>query len=300
MGNVMNMEIAGVNFAVRCRHPLSTDRLPGTYRQFIKGTISPGEDINVNVRVETGNMPDTGQMTKIFDTGQSWSMFRRNDDYLLSLNFPTVNGQAIWLATFNVLCDDISIYCSDLLMNKENGLTTYFTPLSYPLDQLLLMYMLAGKSGALLHAAGVSMDNRGYIFPGRSGAGKSTLSRLFLGRDTAEMLSDDRIIIRKIDGKFKAFGTPWAGDAGIAENKSFPLYGIFFIHHAEKNMIREIKPREAIEKLMPVTSIPWFDRDVMPQILNFCEELVSNIPAYQLYFKPDTELADFLDKFNAS
>lgn len=300
MENVMNMEIAGINFAVRCRYPLSGDRLPVTYRQFIKGTISPGEDINVNVRIETGNTPDTRQMTKIFDTGQSWSMFRRNDDYLLSLNFPTVNGQAIWLATFNVLCDDISIYCSDLLMDKENGLTTYFTPLSYPLDQLLLMYILAGKSGALLHAAGVSMNNKGYIFPGRSGTGKSTLSRLFLGRDTAEMLSDDRIIIRKIDGKFKAFGTPWAGDAGIAENKSFPLYGIFFIHHAEKNMIREIKPREAIEKLMPVTSIPWFDRDVMPQILNFCEELVSNIPAYQLYFKPDTEVADFLDKFNAS
>ena len=146
----------------------------------------------------------------------------------------------------------------------------------------------------------MSINGRGYIFPGKSGAGKSTLSRLFLGRDTAEMLSDDRIIIRKIDGKFKAFGTPWAGDAGIAENKSFPLYGIFFIHHAEANMIKEIKPKEAMEKLMPVTSIPWFDRDVMPQILNFCEELVSNIPAYQLYFKPDTEVADFLDKFNAS
>jgi hypothetical protein len=297
MENVMNMEIAGVNFAVRCQYPLSGDRLPGTYRQFIKGTISPGKDINVNVRIDTGNMPDTRQMTKIFDTGQSWSMFRRNDDYLLSLNFPTVNSQAIWLATFNVLCDDISIYCSDLLMNKEDSHTNFSTPLSYPLDQLLLMYILAGKSGALLHAAGVSMNNRGYIFPGRSGAGKSTLSRLFLGRDTAEMLSDDRIIIRKIDGKFKAFGTPWAGDAGIAENKSFPLYGMFFIHHAEENMIREIKPREAIEKLLPVTSIPWYDQEIMTKILNFCEDIVYHIPSYELYFKPDFEVVDVLEKF---
>jgi len=300
MENVMNMEIAGVNFAVRCQYPLSGDRLPGTYRQFIKGTISPGKDINVNVRIETGNMPDTRQMTKIFDTGQSWSMFRQNDDYLLSLNFPTVNGQAIWLATFNVLCDDISIYCSDLLMNKETGLTTYFTPLSYPLDQLLLMYMLAGKSGALLHAAGVSMNNRGYIFPGRSGAGKSTLSRLFLGRDTAEMLSDDRIIIRKIDGKFKAFGTPWAGEAGIAVNKSVNLSGIFFITQANSNRIEEIKPQNALERLLPVVSIPWYDKEVMIKILDFCEDLISDVPAYELFFKPDNEVADFLDKFSAS
>ncbi len=299
MENIMHMNIAGVNFSVRCQYPLSTDRLPETYRQFINGIISPGEDINVNVRIETGTMPDTRQMTKIFDTGQSWSMFRRNDDYLLSLNFPTINDQAISLTTFNVLCDNISIYCSDLLMSKENGVTTYFTPLSYPLDQLLLMHILAGKSGALLHAAGFSMDKRGYIFPGRSGAGKSTLSRLFLKRDSAEMLSDDRIIIRKLDGKFKAFGTPWAGDANIAENKSVILNRIFFIHHAGNNIVRELEPKEAIKRLMPVASIPWYDEKAIQNMLAFCEDLVLNIPAYELHFRPDAEVVTFIEDFIA-
>ena len=100
------------------------------------------------------------------------------------------------------------------------------------------------------------MHGRGYFFPGKSGAGKSTLSRLLLGRDNIGMLSDDRVVARKIKGRFEVFGTPWAGDAEIAENKNVPLSGIFFIHHAEENMIKEIKPREAIERLMPVTSIP--------------------------------------------
>jgi hypothetical protein len=149
----------------------------------------------------------------------------------------------------------------------------------------------------LVHAAGININGRCCVFPGRSGAGKSTLSRQFLNGTGAELLSDDRIILRKIDDIFKAFGTPWPGDAGIAENKNFPLYGIFFIHHAGENMIREIKPREAIERLMPVTSIPWYDEKTMSDILSICEDLVFNVPAYDLHFKPDKEVVDYLEKF---
>jgi len=299
MEHVMSMEIAGVHFEARCRYPLSTDRLPETYRQFINESIPAQRDINVNVRIETGAMPDTGQMTKIFDTGQSWSMFRQNDHYFLSLNLPTADGRTIWLATFDEPCDDISIYCSDHLMHRDAGDAAFSTPLSYPLDQLLLMHILAGKRGALLHAAGVAINNRGCIFPGRSGAGKSTLSRLFLKRDTAEMLSDDRIIIRKMNGKFMAFGTPWAGDATIAENKSVALDGLFFIHHAETNRLKELKPKEAVERLMPVTSIPWYDERAVHNMLAFCEDLVLHIPAYELHFRPDHTVVTFLEDFIA-
>ncbi|MBI5848191.1 MAG: hypothetical protein HZB31_09640 [Nitrospirae bacterium] len=297
--NVMQMEIAGVNFAISCRHPLSVDKLAGMYRQFIQGAIPPGGDINVSVSIETGTMPDTRQMTKIFDTGRSWSMFKRDNDYFLSLNVPTTDGQAIWLAAFDIHCATISIYCSDLFLNSESGRTTLSTPLNYPLDQLLLMYILAGRGGALLHAAGLCTDKRGYIFPGRSGAGKSTISRLFLGKSGAEMFSDDRMIVRKIDNTFRAFGTPWAGDASIAENKSVLLDRIFFIHQAKTNLLRELTPKEAIERLMPVTSIPWYDETAFQNILAFCEDLVLNIPAYELHFMPDRSVVTFIENFAA-
>jgi len=295
----MHMDIAGIDFSISCGQPLSVDRLPDTYRQFITGTGVPGGNITVNVRIETGAMPDTAQMTKIFDTGQSWAMFRQNDDYALALNTPAVNGRAIWLAVFNGHCDTISIYCSDQFRAVEEGTSALCTPLAYPLDQLLLMHILADKGGALLHAAGIGINSRGCIFPGRSGAGKSTLSRLFLNRDTAEMLSDDRIIIRKTDGKFRAFGTPWAGDANIAENKSVILERLFFIRHAEANRAVKLTPKEAVERLMPVTSIPWYDEKASLQMLSFCEDLVLHIPAYDLHFRPDNEVVTFLEDFIA-
>ena len=159
------------------------------------------------------------------------------------------------------------------------------------------MYLLSQKQGAIVHAAGMSMHGKGYIFPGRSGAGKSTVSRLLLSCETATMLSDDRIIIRKSDNAFRAFGTPWPGDAGIAENRSSELNGIFFIHHDSENSIKKLPPSEALRRLMPVTSIPWYDEKPMSDILQFCEDLVYAIPAYELFFRPDSSVADFMEKF---
>lgn len=299
MSSETSIEIAGIHFVVTCRDAVLVRNIPDTYTPFYKNEYPDAQLFNVTVSAGPGKLPHTEKTKKIFDSEQSWSMFKDEDQYYLSLDPSAIFEKISCHAHFDKSITEATLY-SETLGRSVNGRPVVHNPFCYPLDQILLMYILSKREGALIHAAGMNINGRGYFFPGKSGAGKSTLSRQFIGQDNMEMLSDDRVAIRKIDNAFRVFGTPWAGDAGIAENKSFPLYGIFFIHHAEKNMIREIKPREAIEKLMPVTSIPWFDRDVMPKILNFCEELVSNIPAYQLYFKPDTEVADFLDKFNAS
>jgi hypothetical protein len=117
------------------------------------------------------------------------------------------------------------------------------------------------------------------------------------GLDDYEFLSDDRIIVRKMDKTFKAFGTPWPGEAGIAVNKNVALSGIFFISQASFNKIEEIKPQRAMERLLPVVSIPWYDKEVLVKILDFCEDLISNVPVYELYFKPDIEVADVFKDF---
>jgi serine kinase of HPr protein (carbohydrate metabolism regulator) len=159
------------------------------------------------------------------------------------------------------------------------------------------MYILARRHGALLHAAGIDINGKGYIFPGKSGAGKSTITRQFAALGDTGLLSDDRIVVRKIEGGFKAYGTPWPGEAGIALNKSVPLAGIFFINHGSANRIREITPKEALARLLPVTSIPWYDREVMDRILTFCEDLISSVPIYELDFKPSVEVVDVFERF---
>jgi hypothetical protein len=296
---LLSLEIAGITIEICSTNLLALSHISPVYQQFIAGPDHPPSDSVVKIALEIGSLPDAGMAEKIFDADQSWSIFFDGNGYLLELKPPPLQ-EPLWVARFDLRFKNTTIYCGRPSVSKENDRLVVMNPFSYPLDQIMLMYILSQEQGALLHAAGMRMQNRACIFPGRSGAGKSTFSRLLLGQDLAKMLSDDRIIVRKIDNVFRAFGTPWPGDAGIAENKSAQLEGIFFIYHGSENRIGELSPQEALRSLLPVVSIPWYDEKPLSDILALCEDLVNSVPAHALHFRPDRSAADFFEKFLAA
>jgi hypothetical protein len=294
MTDKLYMEVAGIGFSIiSANSAIKRNPLPA-YLQFVGRPAQAAGNEVIEINLELGHLPETENMSKIFDSQEAWSMFSDQNNYFLKFS-PRVFNQPLWIARFDRGFNNTTIYCGEPSLSKADG--SVLNPICYPLDQILLMYLLSQREGCLIHSAGFGIRGRGCIFPGKSGAGKSTLSRQFFDVSGGTFLSDDRIIIRKIDNVFRAFGTPWPGDAGIAENRSLPLSGLFFIRHGDKNMIKEIKPKEALERLMPVTSIPWYDEKAMSDMLSFCEDLVLNIPAYELYFRPDKEVVDYFEKF---
>lgn len=295
MSNSLTIEIAGIAFALSCKNAVILQPPGPNYHSFLKKENKSPEAIKIEIRPVDKNMPGTKKMSQIFDSERSWSMFRDTDNYCLVLQ-PPVFQQPLCIAWMNHDFTRITLYYDEKLIYDRERNLTISNPVLYPLDQILLMCFLAKREGVLIHAAGIGFNGKGYIFAGKSGAGKSTLSRQFTHRDSL-LLSDDRIVVRKISDAFKAFGTPWPGDAGIAANKGVSLSGMFFLSHGSSNRIEKIKPQEALEKLLPVTSIPWYDQEMMTQSLVFCEELISRIPAYNLDFKPDTEVVDVLEEF---
>jgi hypothetical protein len=255
------------------------------------------EQVQIFIHPRMEDIWDIAGFDEIFDSGQSWSIFRRDSDYILAINPQEYKTRPLCVAEFARSLKEVNIYCSDVLTRSSNGTSEITNPFTHPLDRLLMMYILAGREGALMHAAAVDMGGKGFVFPGRSGAGKSTLSRAFISADGPMVLSDERTALRRVDGIIRTFGTPWPGEAGIADNGGIPLSGIFFITHKEANKIEELSPREALRRLLPVVSIPWYDTMVMPQILHFCESLISNVPAFELGFLPGGEVVDLLVEF---
>jgi hypothetical protein len=294
----LNIVIADIHFRIRSGNmPLLNDPSRKTYGPFIADRVSSGEGAaSIDITIEARDFPNTGQLIKIFETPDSWSMFRDGDQYFWMDISASLGGKPDYVASFHRRPEKVTVYCGESFVTERDGKKMLMNPIAYPLDQLLLMYALAEREGACMHAAALDLDGKGYLFPGRSGAGKSTIARSFTARNRA-LLSDDRVVVRKIGDKFRCFGTPWAGDAGIAENRSLPLNGIFFIHHGNENRIETITPREAFERLMPVTSIPWYDDKVMPAVLSFCEDLALHVPAYVLHFTPDRRAADLIEGF---
>ncbi len=289
------LEIADILFLIN--HPGSIDirESDPSYRSFFSRRENYNGKADVSIALEYGHVPETKGMIKIFDSEQSWSMYRDGNSYCLRL-YAHNRDKSMLMARMDSDFTNVHIYCGDEFIYIKDGKSSFINPVRYPLDQLLLMYILSRRCGALIHASSMMLNGKGFIFPGRSGAGKSTFSRQFYGRDRFTILSDDRVVVRKIGNTFHVYGTPWAGEAGIAENKSCELNGIFFIYQGMENAIREITPKEAVEKLVSVTSIPWFDEKTMTDILNFCDGLFSKVPSYELHFTPDDKIVDFFEK----
>ena len=291
---MIGIEIAGINISVSCGDARILCDLGPAYAPFLKSPEGPEYDIEIQIKL--GAMPSTEGMTRIFESGESWSMFLKGDRYVAALNPPGCSGRPAWLAEFSPDDAHVTVYCGEVFIHEKERVTSVSSPFRYPLDQILFMYFLSKKQGAVLHAAGLAVDNRGYVFPGRSGAGKSTLTKQFVLKGHRGLLSDDRIVVREIDGAFRIFGTPWPGEGRIASNESSPLSGIYFLTKDTRDHIERIDQQRALERLLPVASIPWYDRAAVIKMLPFFENLVSKVPAFDLHFRPGTEVVDVFEK----
>ena len=241
-------------------------------------------------------MPSLKRKEKIFDTNESWSLFR-DDKYHWVSYHPALHPKPFWIARFARGAKIVTVFYQPQEAAVGKKRVEIGHPICYPLDQLLLMYFLAGRKGILTHAAGIVSNGKAFIFAGASGAGKSTFSQLLAEAKVGKLLSDERMIVREIDGTMQAFGTPWAGTAGIAHNGQAPLAGIFILQHGPDNHIEKIGAGHALDKLLPMFSIPWYDPDTMPYIIAFAKRLVAKVPVYVMRFRPERSAADFFQRF---
>lgn len=291
-----DLSIAGVHLALSSRHRIDLKGLDASYDPFLDAACAFTETLDIAIRIELGSAPCMGGLATIFDSGDPWIMSTDGDSYYLTLAPPGLSGQELWTAQFARDVSQVTVYCGERMVTRTQDDLAITNPVTYPLDQILLMLFLARHEGALVHAAGVNMGGKGFIFPGKSRAGKSTLATHLAGREDIRLLSDDRMALRKICGRFVAYGTPWPGDQGAALNESAPLCGIYFLHHADADEIIPLEPRGAAERLLPVTSIPWYDPEPMTMVLRFLDDLVSQVPAFELRFKPGPGVAELLAK----
>ena len=250
----------------------------------------------IHIQISDEPMPVLDKETILFRANPLWSIHRDNRFYWIVLHPPALQ-KPLWVARLDHGFSQGIVYCSEYLKDKQNGKAILFNPVSYPLDQILLMHFLAKIGGMLIHACGWLYHDAGWVFAGKSGAGKSTLSNLIVKATGSRFLSDDRIIIRKVSHEFLMYGTPWPGEAGYAMNQSAPLKGIFFLEKGPKNTIKKLKPSDSIARLMPVVSIPWYDRDTVELMVAFCDAMTGSVPIYELTFAPDEAIVDMLVGF---
>ena len=156
----------------------------------------------------------------------------------------------------------------------------------FPVDEQVFLHRIGWLGGALLHTCGVEYAGRAWLFCGKSGAGKSTTARLWRAAG-AELLNDDRIILRLINGVPHACSTPWHGSIGEVRAKNVPLGGVFQLEQARENEAAALPPRERLHRLTANLIAPFHQREPMQAILETLAAIAETTPVFRLRFTPD-------------
>lgn len=174
------------------------------------------------------------------------------------------------------LCYNDNTSHAELLLLDANKL--YGTDTEFFLSNVLqYMYRLAlvFKDGFTIHASSIINDGYGIAFSAQSGTGKSTHTALWqkVYPDTV-LLNDDGPSVRKKDGVWYIYGTPWAGTTGININTCAPLKALVFLERSEVNTIRTLSALEGIRRIFEAIIHPVSD-ELMSIVLSSVSSFIT-------------------------
>ena len=217
--------------------------------------------------------------SRIFDNPPIWAMYRQNATVAIQIFHHLAPQEQKRTLVFSH-----PLKKADLCIH---GKSSRFTSPSYgPTLELLMINYLAQGKGVVIHTCGIERAGKGILFVGESGAGKSTLARLW-DETGAEVLSDDRIIVRKKGGRFWMYGTPWHGDASFASPRGVIAERMLFLRQGQENSIKEIKGIDAVSRLITCGFLPHWDPQGMVFSMDFLTDLAAHVPCSEFTFKPD-------------
>jgi MoaA/NifB/PqqE/SkfB family radical SAM enzyme len=173
---------------------------------------------------------------------------------------------------------------------KEGNLTALTL---FPSDQILLARVLADRGGGYLHAAGAILEGKGLLFVGHSDAGKSTMTGMLKGK--AEILCDDRIIVRDGPRGFRIHGTWSHGDIPDVSVSSAPLKAILFLEQAKHNRLLPMEDKKERARKLPSYLIkPLETRDWWENMLDLTSKIAASVSCYSLEFDKSGGVIDLL------
>jgi hypothetical protein len=246
---------------------------------------------DIELSVDFSDELETVPGELVFESGGLWKLFRVAEGYCFSFATEFLGAMPYKQARVS----------PDFSSGRISMLRRYFAagaainPLEYPLDELLWIHRLSNGEGVEVHGCGLrTEDGRGLLLTGHSGAGKSTSARLWAEQSGARVLSDDRIILRRERARIWMYGTPWHGDAGIAEADRWPLDGIFVLAHGAKNALRPLSRSTATAELYARSFVPHHSSDAAAFNLEFLSRVTGAVPCFDFSFVPDMTAVEVL------
>jgi len=250
--------------------------LPEGYGAF-EGARPCDETLLLSARPRSA--PSAGGWHSIFQSANNWQLWRSEDGWYCFV--PAPGGEPRVLIRV-----DQDFHRGEILRMFPCERSGRHVPYTLrEIDLRLYMNWLATKSDFAMHAAGAAESASGYAFLGPAGAGKSTLAAQLASSATVQVLGEDNVIVRYIDGDFMLYGTPWHTDPRMCSPGGVPLTKLFFLERTTPPGMRRICESEAVQRLILNSFIPFYDREAVNRIMDRMTLLSHQVPCYGLSYE---------------
>ncbi len=282
--------IAGLSLQVDFNWPEDKHLLDIRFKPFQSEKIS-GDLLRLEHYIGLPNENST-KMGKLIYQKVPWIIYetRQNWIYVSCSQFED-EMQVNKISFFDKDYSFAKIYHKD---NRLFKLGNWTALTSFPSDQIWLQQILPQRGGFFIHSSALVLNDQGLVFVGHSEAGKSTMSKMLL-KSGAELLCDDRNILKKDGQEWNVYGTWSHGELPMVSSAHAPLFGVFILQKSDRNHIDLIKNQKQrfhsiIECIIrPFVTLSWWDK-VIPLI----HQLSQNMPVFQVEFNQDGKIVDLL------
>ncbi len=154
--------------------------------------------------------------------------------------------------------------------------------------QLLPMKQLLAHFGAfLLHSSRISYHGKAILFTAPSQTGKTTQARLWREYSGAEIVGNDRTLLRMVGGEIITSGYPVDGSSPVYSSEELPLGAVVVLRQGPENRIQRLSVASSLRFLMEQTALDAWNGTERGSAQLFWLELAGRCPVYLLSCRPD-------------
>lgn len=147
-----------------------------------------------------------------------------------------------------------------------------------------------------LHSSRIYYRDKAILFSGASGAGKTTQAKLWKTCRNAQILCNDRTLIRKTGDTWYTYGYPLDGSESVADNEVVPMGTIVLLAQGDTNTVKRLSAGRAASLLMSQMVIDVWNPEARNMASDSILSLLNDIPVFLLTCTPDERAVEVLER----